>query len=64
MSSITPTNFRGSRKHFVNFRGSRKHFVSTLLARDGDNPGLDKLNVHIRCYAAWEFERNKVPPSQ
>jgi hypothetical protein len=29
------------------------------FARDGDNPGLDKFHVHIRCYAAWEFERNK-----
>ena len=33
------------------------------FARDGDNPGLDKFHVHIRCYAAWEFERNKVPQS-
>ena len=31
--------------------------------RDGDHPGLDKFHVHIRCYAAWEFERNKVPQS-
>jgi hypothetical protein len=30
------------------------------FARDGDNPGLDKFHVHIRCFAAWEFERNKV----
>ena len=28
--------------------------------RDGSNPGLDKFHVHIRCFAAWEFERNKV----
>jgi len=28
---------------------------------DGDNPGLDKFHVHIRCFAAWEFERNKQP---
>jgi hypothetical protein len=28
------------------------------FARDGDNPGLDKFHVHIRCFAAWEFERN------
>ena len=28
-------------------------------ARDGDNPGLDKFHVHVRCFAAWEFERNK-----
>ena len=31
------------------------------FARDGDNPGLDKFHVHIRCFAAWEFERGKVP---
>jgi len=29
------------------------------FARDGDNPGLDKFHVHIRCFAAWEFERNR-----
>jgi hypothetical protein len=27
------------------------------FARDGSNPGLDKFHVHIRCFAAWEFER-------
>jgi hypothetical protein len=31
------------------------------FARDGDNPGLDKFHVHVRCFAAWEFERNKQP---
>jgi hypothetical protein len=30
------------------------------FAHDGDNPGLDKFHVHIRCFAAWEFERMKV----
>src|SRR5687767_10917117 len=30
------------------------------FARDGDNPGLDKFHVHIRCFAAWEFERNRT----
>jgi hypothetical protein len=30
------------------------------FARDGDNPGLDKFHVHIRCFAAWEFERSKA----
>ena len=30
------------------------------FARDGDNPGLDKFHVHIRCFAAWEFERPHV----
>jgi hypothetical protein len=29
------------------------------FARDGDNPGLDKLHLHARCFAAWEFERTK-----
>jgi hypothetical protein len=27
------------------------------FARDGANPGLDKFHVHIRCFAAPEFER-------
>jgi hypothetical protein len=26
----------------------------------GTIPGLDKLHVHIRCFAAWEFERRKA----
>ena len=30
------------------------------FARDGDNPGLDKFHVHLRCFAAWEFERSKA----
>jgi len=30
------------------------------FARDGDNPGLDKFHVHVRCYIAWEFERTKT----
>jgi hypothetical protein len=30
------------------------------FARDGDNPGLDKFHVHIRCFAAWEFERDSA----
>jgi hypothetical protein len=29
------------------------------FAYDGDSPGLDKFHVHIRCFAAWEFERSK-----
>jgi len=31
------------------------------FAHDGSSPGLDKFHVHIRCFAAWEFERNKPP---
>ena len=30
------------------------------FARNGDNPGLDKFHVHIRCFAAWEFERARA----
>jgi hypothetical protein len=29
------------------------------FAYDGSSPGLDKYHVHIRCFAAWEFERSK-----
>lgn len=31
------------------------------FARDGSNPGWDKYHVHVRCFAAWEFERSKAP---
>jgi hypothetical protein len=31
------------------------------FAHDGTNPGLHKFHVHMRCFAAWEFERNKPP---
>jgi hypothetical protein len=27
------------------------------FAVDGDEPGLDKFHVHVRCFAAWELER-------
>ena len=27
------------------------------FSHDGAVPGLDKFHVHIRCFAAWEFER-------
>jgi len=33
--------------------------VQIQFTRDGDNPGLNKYNFHIRCYAAWEFERRR-----
>ena len=29
------------------------------FSRNGDNPGFDVFHVHIRCFAAWEFERTK-----
>jgi hypothetical protein len=28
--------------------------------RDGDKPSLDRFHLHIRCFAAWEFERTKA----
>jgi hypothetical protein len=30
------------------------------FVHDGGDPGLDKYHVHVRCFAAWEFERTKV----
>ena len=27
-----------------------------------DVPGLDKVQIHTRCFAAWEFERKKAMP--
>jgi hypothetical protein len=32
------------------------------FAHDGDYPGLDTYHVHIRCFAAWEFERKEERP--
>jgi hypothetical protein len=30
------------------------------FARDGGNSGIDKFHLHVRCFAAWEFERLKT----
>jgi hypothetical protein len=30
------------------------------FARDGSSLGPDWYHVHIRCFAAWEFERTKA----
>lgn len=27
---------------------------------DGATPGLDKFHIHVRCFAAWEFERGTL----
>ena len=35
------------------------------FVHDGKGPGLDKYHVHVRCFAAWEFERHgfrEAPP--
>lgn len=29
------------------------------FAREGDHLERDKFHFHIRCFAAWEFERTK-----
>ena len=28
------------------------------FARDGARPHFDVFHIHIRCFAAWEFERS------
>ena len=33
------------------------------FSHDGSNPGLDKFHLHIRCFAAWEFERGRAAQS-
>jgi len=30
------------------------------FAPDSGNPGLDKLHLHLRCFAVWELERTKA----
>jgi hypothetical protein len=29
------------------------------FAHDDPTPGLDKFHLHVRRFAAWEFERTK-----
>ena len=29
------------------------------FGHDGAKPGIDAYHLHVRCFAAWEFERNK-----
>jgi hypothetical protein len=33
--------------------------VAVEFARNGPAPGLDKYHLHLRCFAAWEFEREQ-----
>lgn len=30
------------------------------FVRNGNNPGLDQYHVHLRCFAAWELERDNL----
>jgi hypothetical protein len=34
--------------------------IEVQFAHDGATPGLDKYTLHVRCFAAWEFERVKA----
>jgi hypothetical protein len=48
--------------------GTHEMEFEIQFARDGAglDPGLDKFHVHLRCFAAWEFERSASqggPPS-
>jgi hypothetical protein len=38
------------------FRAPGLRAEVSQMPDDGDNPGLNKFHVHIRCFAAWEFE--------
>ena len=29
------------------------------FAHDGAAPGVERFHVHLRCFAAWEFERRQ-----
>ena len=31
--------------------------LEVQFARERAVPGLDKFHIHVRCFAAWEFER-------
>jgi hypothetical protein len=37
--------------------------IEVQFAHDGATPGLDKYSLHVRCFAAWEFERVKAAPA-
>jgi hypothetical protein len=34
--------------------------IEIQFSHDGDSPGLDKFDTHVRCFAAWEFERVRL----
>jgi hypothetical protein len=34
--------------------------IEIQFSHDGARSGLDKFDVHVRCFAAWEFERVKL----
>ena len=34
--------------------------IEIQFAHNGASPGLDKFHLHVRCFAAWEFERESI----
>jgi len=36
--------------------------IEVEFSHDGNNPGLDKFHIHVRCFAAWELERRQDGP--
>ena len=32
--------------------------IQVEFGHDGSSPGLEIFHIHIRCFAAWEFERD------
>ena len=34
--------------------------IEIEFVRNGNNPGLDQYRVHLRCFAAWELERDNL----
>ena len=34
--------------------------IEIQFSHDGATPALDKFDLHVRCFAAWEFERAKL----
>ena len=35
--------------------------IEIEVGHDGADSALAKYHLHPRCFAAWEFERNKPP---
>ena len=34
--------------------------IEIQFSHDGGSPGLDKFDIHVQCFAAWEFERVRL----
>jgi hypothetical protein len=40
--------------------GQHQMAMEIEFNRDGATPGLDHYLLHVRCFTAWEFERNWI----